>query len=254
MALRFSGNIRIRITYKDAKPGDRAVNGSYRCTLAKLDGARVVDRTLVVVNAPASLSHAVDSSMAYDATAKAALAFAPDAWTEGEAAFDESGFFVGRSPANAWPKCEHGSRAVATCGGCGLVWCDACDPTPGAQCHACNGRGRTLAPRKTNRPGPAVNTWADGFGRWYARVRTTNTTSAERLARLAIGAELTDRNGQGVAVVQLERAPAYDTTGTIVYREVDGEHIAATGEPLADRLVQEATPLPMSPSWKGPRP
>lgn len=30
---------------------------------------------------------------------------------------------------------------MATCGACGLSWCEACDPTPSALCHRCHGRG-----------------------------------------------------------------------------------------------------------------
>ncbi len=37
--------------------------------------------------------------------------------------------------------------AIATCGTCELEWCARCDPCPSAMCHACNGRGYTIAPR-----------------------------------------------------------------------------------------------------------
>lgn len=34
----------------------------------------------------------------------------------------------------------------ATCGACGLSWCDRCDPAPSAMCHYCHGRGYSTAP------------------------------------------------------------------------------------------------------------
>lgn len=33
----------------------------------------------------------------------------------------------------------------ATCGNCGLEWCDMHDPCPAAMCPVCNGRGYTTA-------------------------------------------------------------------------------------------------------------
>jgi hypothetical protein len=37
--------------------------------------------------------------------------------------------------------CMHGQSGATTCGKCGHVWCDRCDPAPSAMCHKCNGRG-----------------------------------------------------------------------------------------------------------------
>lgn len=43
--------------------------------------------------------------------------------------------------------CDHGPRAVATCGDCHRSWCDSCDPGPSALCPWCHGRGYSTAPR-----------------------------------------------------------------------------------------------------------
>ena len=107
--LRYSGELRIRITYIDWKQSDvfadgtpRNRNGQYRCYLNVADG----QGKTIYVGAPAHLSHAVDSPEAFDDTARAALAFADDdGWpVESHAAFDETGYFVGRSKETAWPK------------------------------------------------------------------------------------------------------------------------------------------------------
>jgi hypothetical protein len=37
--------------------------------------------------------------------------------------------------------CMHGQSGATTCGKCGHVWCDRCDPAPSAMCHKCNGAG-----------------------------------------------------------------------------------------------------------------
>lgn len=50
---------------------------------------------------------------------------------------------VAGAEANA-EECERWQRV--TCGLCGLSWCDRHDPAPAALCHACHGRGYTLAP------------------------------------------------------------------------------------------------------------
>jgi hypothetical protein len=34
----------------------------------------------------------------------------------------------------------------ATCGACGLSWCNRCDPAPSAMCHYCHGLGYSTAP------------------------------------------------------------------------------------------------------------
>jgi hypothetical protein len=33
-----------------------------------------------------------------------------------------------------------------SCPGCGLEWCERCDPAPSALCHTCHGRGYSDAP------------------------------------------------------------------------------------------------------------
>ena len=75
---RYSGQIRIRITYRDSalefiNDGTRNFpNGSYRCFLHSDTGFT----TTVIVGAPAFSSHAVDSPEAFDEVARAAIAFA----------------------------------------------------------------------------------------------------------------------------------------------------------------------------------
>jgi len=94
-ALRYCGDIRIRVTYLERGP--HGPNGSYRCYLSTESGAKA---TIIVVE-PAYLSHPVDSPRAFDEAAKAALAFASDE-PESEhdwsafACFDEYGYYVSR--------------------------------------------------------------------------------------------------------------------------------------------------------------
>jgi hypothetical protein len=112
--LRYSGEIRIRVTYLDhAKP--LRPNGRYRCFLRGPGGMR----TTIIVGAPAFLSHGVDSPEAFDDAARSALAFADhedcdtpscdgsrcDTWSRHTAwNADGSDRHVGRTLANAWPK------------------------------------------------------------------------------------------------------------------------------------------------------
>jgi hypothetical protein len=93
-ALRYSGALRIRVTYVDPKAG-------YRCAISG-DGIR---RT-IWVGAPNCLSHAVDSSEAFDETAHAALSFADDedSGIGDKAAATPEGWHIGRSGPNAWPR------------------------------------------------------------------------------------------------------------------------------------------------------
>lgn len=117
-ALRYSGQIRIRVTYLEPRTGDAHCNGvplfphgSYRCFLRGPDGAR----TTIVVGA--KIEHGsgigVDSPEAFYDAARAAIAFAEDdaggkhcarfdwsAWCAYTA--DGSGCYVGRSPSKAW--------------------------------------------------------------------------------------------------------------------------------------------------------
>ena len=116
--LRYSGEIRIRVTYLDWRPGElfidgtpRNPNGRYRCFLKGPGGMR----TTIVVCAPAFLSVGVDDPEAFDDAARAAIAFAdntPDdvdgpAWNDVSAfKIDGSGWHIGRTIAEAWPKVE----------------------------------------------------------------------------------------------------------------------------------------------------
>jgi len=105
-ALRYSGEIRIRVTYRDSDGETysdgtfRHPNGFYRCILTCGN-----ERAKIIVGAPAFLSHAVDSSEAYDDVARAAIAFADDesgVWGERASyAADGSDWHVGRTLADA---------------------------------------------------------------------------------------------------------------------------------------------------------
>lgn len=107
--LRWSGEIRIRITYLEKATGkimpDGRIatmgtpNGKYRCYLITTEN-KVPERETIIVGAPTFLSHAVDSPRAFDEAAKAALAFACNDSTidwSAYAAFDDDGYFVSRS-------------------------------------------------------------------------------------------------------------------------------------------------------------
>jgi hypothetical protein len=102
-ALRYCGEIRIRITYL---PRGIHANGSYRCFLKTESGASAT----IIVGAPTYLSHAVDSAKGFDDAARAALAFAvdePESDTDWSAFahFDEHGYYVSRSaPSNPYPE------------------------------------------------------------------------------------------------------------------------------------------------------
>ena len=110
-AIRYSGTIRIRITYLepylagDKCPAGRStrLNGEYRCFL-RADGYTAT----IIVGAPAVLSHAVDSPEAFDDAARAAIAFADDEARHGRhsltwgdiAAVDDdgTGYLIARNP------------------------------------------------------------------------------------------------------------------------------------------------------------
>lgn len=100
--LRWSGEIRIRITYFETP-----VQGKYRCYLTTTE-SRVTQSTTIILMGPSILVRPVDSPEAFDEAARAALAFACDDKGEREgngdaidwgayAAFDDSGYFVSRS-------------------------------------------------------------------------------------------------------------------------------------------------------------
>jgi hypothetical protein len=110
-ALRYSGALRIRVTYLEppghslAWPSGRSTkpNGEYRCAIRSTDHKAIV--CTIVVGAPAVLSHAVDSPEAFDDAARAALSFADVDWPVAEnAATTDSGWHIGRSPSKAWPE------------------------------------------------------------------------------------------------------------------------------------------------------
>ena len=109
--LRYSGEIRIRVTYLD---GSLTTAPRYRCFLR---GPGDLTAT-IIVNAPAYLSHAVDSPEAFDDAAHAALSFAENDdrdWSvHAHAAFkaDGTGWHVGRTPSAAWPKVENKTQSA----------------------------------------------------------------------------------------------------------------------------------------------
>jgi hypothetical protein len=119
--LRYSGEIRIRVTYLDvAYPDTRARlgNGRYRCFLRGPGGMT----TTVIVGAPAYLSRAVDSPEAFDDAAHAAISFAESddqntnthEWANAAACKPEGGWHIGRSPSAAWPPGEEPSAPIDT--------------------------------------------------------------------------------------------------------------------------------------------
>lgn len=102
--LRYSGDVTIRINYRQHVPGHgHWRNGGYYCEIA-LGGKRLGQ---ILVGAPAYLSHAVDSPEAYDETASAAISFADDEEERGEhdwhgvgqrCDWGDSGRLIRRSP------------------------------------------------------------------------------------------------------------------------------------------------------------
>lgn len=65
-----------------------------------------------------------------------------------------------------------------------------------------------------------VTTWADGFGRWYARVPRDHPTPVVA-ARDAIDAEVRARHQNDALRNGVEAAPSYYTDTTLVFRERD---------------------------------
>lgn len=81
MPMRYSGNVKIRVTYHEGThvTYNQFPNGYYDCHLSWPGG-----KHFVRVGAPRSLSVAVDSPKAYDDAAAAAVTFANDSTREGE--------------------------------------------------------------------------------------------------------------------------------------------------------------------------
>ena len=78
MATRYSGELTVRITYRDEAE-------DYRCVIsARGEGVRGRFLLGVYVGVPRLLEHAVDSSEAYDRVAHAALSFAAEGHGEVE--------------------------------------------------------------------------------------------------------------------------------------------------------------------------
>jgi hypothetical protein len=99
--MRYSGEIRIRITYIDAPQGN--VSRHYRCSLRA--GKQT---TTIRVGAPAYLTHTVDAPAAFDDAARTAIAFADadradgdDGFWDQRAAHNDDGYHVARN-ANAF--------------------------------------------------------------------------------------------------------------------------------------------------------
>jgi hypothetical protein len=98
MATRYSGNVRVQITWQDSDNRYRAVlraNGRHH--------------SLQYVGAPAHLERAVDSPQAYDQAAAAAISFAG---LGDEAAFTDRGVWIGRNESEKWPKEVGSARTV----------------------------------------------------------------------------------------------------------------------------------------------
>lgn len=96
-AVRYSGELVLRVSWKE-RPGP---NGTYTVHISR-GGKKLSTQH---VGAPASLSHAVDSSKAYDEAAHAAISFSDEDVQE-YAASDEKGqgWHIGRSVTAKWPK------------------------------------------------------------------------------------------------------------------------------------------------------
>ena len=107
MALRYSGDLQIRVTYQD--------RGDYKASVTTLRGPSR-RWSGYVSPAPAGFGRGVayDSPQAYDEIAHAALSFAAYSdedrrggdWVTEEAAYDPdgSGWHIGRSRLDAWPQ------------------------------------------------------------------------------------------------------------------------------------------------------
>lgn len=83
MATRYSGQVRVRLVYVDARSG-------YDARVSWPDG-----RERVKVGEPKTLTHAVDSPAAYDAAARAAIAFAGNAGNYADHGGPDSGVHDG---------------------------------------------------------------------------------------------------------------------------------------------------------------
>lgn len=85
-----------------------------------------------------------------------------------------------------------------------------------------------------------VSTWADGFGRWHARV-SKHAAAPLLAARRAIRDELEARNTNldRRFWTDLERRPEYDDGDTIVYAEPSTER--ATCRHCGRTIVKDAT-------------
>ena len=110
-ATRYSGQLRIRVTYQDPRGGQ--LRGQYRCTVThvptvSLDRRSTPEKTTVYVGE--NLQHGsgigIDSPIMIDEVAHAALSFADDeGFPASELAAskeDGSGWHVGRSAKTAW--------------------------------------------------------------------------------------------------------------------------------------------------------
>lgn len=95
MVKRYCGSLTITIKYRDPLPGFKGPlsNGDYVCTIRRDGCASTFDRQFVL--APAHLDYAVDSPIAYDRAAHAALSFAYEGDTPARAHFDEAADFSG---------------------------------------------------------------------------------------------------------------------------------------------------------------
>lgn len=97
MAVRYSGDVKITLKYRERE-------NDYRATLTWPSGRGGYHRHTVHVGVPAHITKAVDSPDAYDEAAHAALSFANDEWSLiGElSAMAEDGWLVSRHELMAW--------------------------------------------------------------------------------------------------------------------------------------------------------
>jgi hypothetical protein len=89
-ATRYSGKLTVRMTYLDSE-------AQYRCVVSYSD-ANGSGWTTLYVRPPALLRNAVDSPIAFDETAHAALSFASEDhdWVERYADFNDGGWAINR--------------------------------------------------------------------------------------------------------------------------------------------------------------
>lgn len=93
MPARYSGNVTVRLEYRDPKQGDDRQHGHYQCWVSWPGG-----RNIVFVEPPAHLTVAVDSPRAFDDAAHAAMSFTEHDGSSQDGSFEpdysDSGYVI----------------------------------------------------------------------------------------------------------------------------------------------------------------